>query len=222
MNYLKNIKLAIFDLDGTIIDSNYVWYTDKLYIEIFNEYNQQLTREELDYLLYSGSPTAFRNALQDVINKHNLNVNVDEILNKFYKYAVEEYKTIKFKKDAWTYLQYLKKNNIKISIATACRSDCLKSFFEANKLNDYFDFLLTTEKIGKEKDQPDIFLKVIDYFNVNKNEVIAFDDSLTAIKTLKKIGIITYGISDISNKHKEEEIKENADFYIEDFSSLYE
>lgn len=212
---MQDIKLFIFDLDGTLIDSMYVW--DQVSINFFKNNNLKLTQEYLNLI----SNMSFQESAEYTIKKYNLNKTIQDVINEWNNLALFEYSNnVKLKENALTYLKYLKSQNIKLAIATSLTKLLAEAVLTSNNLLNIFDYILTTEEVGKDKDYPDIFLDILKHFNINNNECIAVEDSLKSIKTLKELNIKTYGIYDKSSHNHKEEIQKLVDKYIFNYDSL--
>ena len=212
---MQDVKLFIFDLDGTLIDSMYVW--DQVSINFFKNNNLKLTQEYLNLI----SNMSFQESAEYTIKQYNLNKTIQDVINDWNNLALFEYtNNVKLKENALKYLKYLKSQNIKLAIATSLTKLLAEAVLTSNNLLNIFDYILTTEEVGKDKDYPDILLEILKHFNINNNECIAVEDSLKSIKTLKELNIKTYGIYDKSSHNHKEEIQKLVDKYIFNYDSL--
>ena len=83
----------------------------------------------------------------------------------------------------------------------------------------YFTDILSCAKIGKGKDQPDIYLAAMECLGTTKEETCVFEDSAVAIATAHKLGLKTVAIYDRYN-YGQEEMRATADAYIADGETL--
>ena len=77
----------------------------------------------------------------------------------------------------------------------------------------YFSKVVSCGKLGKGKEEPDVFLQALDYLGQDKKDTWVFEDSLVAIETAAKIGLPTVGIYDQFN-FGQERISKIATEYI--------
>lgn len=192
------IKGAIFDMDGTIIDSLMFW--GEMWRDIGKRYlsiDDYCVDEELDRsvrtMLYCDAMELIRSSL-------NLPVEKDE----FFRYGVEG--LISFYKHVATVkpgtvelLEHLKKEGVKICVASATDLTYVRSALTHHGLIGYFESLHSCAELGVGKDKPDVYLKAIDALGLTPDEVCVFEDSYVALETAKSLGCHTVGLYDRYN-----------------------
>ena len=130
------------------------------------------------------------------------------------------YKTsVKCKSGVYEFLDFLKKSNIKMCIASATATNLIDIVLDACNLRGYFDKIFSCGDIGKGKECPDIFLIAKDYFDVDVSEICVFEDSLVALQTVKSLGMQTVGIFDKFNYNQDEIKAVRCDI---EFTNYYE
>ncbi len=208
------IKGAIFDMDGTIIDSLMFW--DYLWKSIGEKYMENplfKPSEEIDKKVRT---MIFADAMAFFKDSYNIPVNTDEFItftssgiNDFYK------KVAKPKVGAERLLRSLKEQNIKLCIASATAMSAVKYALECHGLLKYFDLVLSCADIGVGKDKPDIYLKAMQLMDLTQGEICVFEDSYVALETAKKAGFQTVGIFDRYN-FEQERLKNASDVYLDE------
>lgn len=212
---MLDFKGAIFDLDGTIIDSLSVW--EDIDRKFFEKRNIIMP---LDYISKVNS-MSFEDSVICTIERFNLKESKEDIIRELNEMVIYEYSyNIKLKPNVKEYLRKLKKNNIKIGLATMSSKDLYEPVLKNNKIYDYFDTFTTIKEVGKDKNHPDVYLLAAKRLGLNPCECIGFEDILIGINTLKKAGFKAIGVYDKYSVENLEEIKRSCDKFINDFKEL--
>lgn len=190
-------KAVIFDLDGTLIDSNSVW--EKIDRIILNKWGIHCT----DAFVHKLAALTYEEVAEEM-RKLGVVLTTDELIAECNELAIKEYRYNIFVKDGVKeYLEYLKKNGIKIALATASPKSLYEPVLRNNCVYNYFDVFCTTEDAGKSKDYPDIYLLAASEMGVSPEECIVFEDVLKGIVSAKNAGMYTIGVFD---KYSNEDI----------------
>lgn len=210
----KIFNAAIFDLDGTIIESNSVW--EKLDIIMLEKRGINPTDEFVESLTamsYEEAAEEFRNL--------GIDISTHEFISEINILAEYEYaNNIKLKDGVKEYLELLKINNIKIGLATASTENLYIPVLRNNGIYDYFDVCVTTYDVGKGKEYPDIYFEAAKRLGVSSERCVVFEDIYKAINTASSAGMVTVGVYDWYSKSDKEKISLIADKYIQNFNEL--
>ena len=142
---MKEFKGAIFDLDGTIIDSMDVWET--IDIKFLEKRNITMPNDYIEKI----NSMSFEEVAKYTIERFNLNESVDSLIKEWNDMAIYEYSNnIKLKPNVKEYLVKLKKHDIKIGLATSSPKELYEPVLKNNKVYDYFDHLSVTEQYTQE------------------------------------------------------------------------
>ena len=214
---MENIKGAIFDMDGTLIDSLIVW--NEIWDTVGEKYGKNGFRPTAED--DKATRTMTLAACCDFIHeKYGFGQNGNELLCLMNDVCSEFYADrVEMKKGAAAFLDYLKEKGVKMIIATATAMDLVNIAYKRCGLDKYFDTILSCADIGKGKDQPDIFLHALEKLGTQLNETWVFEDSATAVVTASKAGFHTVGIYDDFN-YGQDILQSTADFYIAKGESL--
>ncbi|NLL62925.1 MAG: HAD family phosphatase [Ruminococcaceae bacterium] len=203
------IKGAIFDMDGTLLDSMYVWLgIGCRYLEYKGITPDDEDRELLEVALLAPQAEHF-------IKKYGFTMAVNEIVDDINKFIEHEYmNNVQMKPGIPELLKDLKSRGVKMCIASLSDRYLIEGAFKRLGFLDYFEDLLSCTVLGCDKTTPFIFEEGIRILGTSKDSTYVFEDSLLAIKTAKRAGFKTVGIRDSWAESVQDKIKEIADFYI--------
>lgn len=212
------INAAVFDLDGTLINSLIVW--GKLWESFGEKYmgDKNFTPDkEVDAALRT---MTLLDACNMLCEKYNMGESGKALLDETNEFMIDFYSnSVEFKDGAEQFLKKLKENGTKMCIATATSSMLVKYAVKRLGIERYIDTVLSCGDIGKGKDKPDIFLLACEHLGVKPEEAWMFEDSAVALMTAKNIGMKTVGIYDEFN-YGHDILRENADIYIDKGETL--
>ena len=209
-----DFNAAVFDLDGTIIDSNPIW--EKLDRLILEEHNIICT----DEFVHDLASMTYEEAAQ-ALCKVGLNISCAELTSRLNEMAEYEYAhNIQLKDGVSEYLNLLKKESIKISLATASPEYLYRPVLKNNGIYDLFDAFSTTYEAGASKDSPAVFILASQKISVQPNDCIAFDDIPKALISAKNAGMYTVGVYDPYSVSNENILRKSADRFIKNFREM--
>ena len=212
---MKEFKGAIFDLDGTIIDSMDVW--ERIDIKFLEKRNIIMPNDYIEKI----NSMSFEEVAKYTIEIFNLNENVDSLIKEWNNMAIREYSNnIKLKPNVKEYLDKLKENNIKIGLATSSPKQLYELVLKNNEVYDYFDTFTSVDDVKMDKHYPDIYLYTAKKLGLNPNECIIFEDILIAINTAKEANFNVISVYDKSSYNDLHKIKVKSDKFIYDFKEL--
>lgn len=208
-----NVKGAIFDLDGTIIDSMPMWYS--LYGNYLAEAQIEPTEELMDFLRHASIPVAAKRFSETVIPR-----TAKEIEAELYGHVADYYKNrATLRPNVDKFIKELHKQGVKMCVATATESGHAKNALKHTGLLSYFCDVMSCKDLGIEKNKPDIYLAALDRLGVKMEEAVVFEDALHAVETAKSAGFFVVAIYEQTvDDHKR--VEELADKYIYDYKEL--
>ena len=210
-----NIKAAIFDLDGTLINSMSLW--DQIDIDYLTSKNIPVPsdlNDEISHLSFNQVAVYFK-------ERFKLEDSLDDIKNTWNTMAYDHYSSdITLKDGVVEFLDFLKKSNIKIGLATSNSTELLEASLKFNKIYDYFDAITITDEVSIGKHEPDVYLLAAKKLNVKPEECIVFEDILPAVKGAKKAGMKVIAVEDECSVLDKDDIIKNSDGFINDFRVL--
>lgn len=212
------IKAAIFDMDGTLIDSLMIWGV--IWAKLGEKYLGDpgfLPRAEDDKKVRT---LTLKDAMTLIHERYHLGESGEAVWNEASRIIGDFYENdVKLKAGAREFLEHCQKSGVKMCIASATAPDLIELAMKHCEIEQYFSKIFSCSQIGKGKEEPDVFLMAADYFGEDKTETWVFEDSLVAIETAVSIGMPTVGIYDRFN-FGQERIKEIATEYIGEGETL--
>lgn len=213
-----NIKAAIFDMDGTLVDSLMVW--DELWSTFGKKYlndNNFTPSAEDDKRVRT---LTLKDAMFLIHEKYHIGESGEELLCVANDMMVDFYKnTVKLKSGVREFLEYCKEKGVKMCVASATAPGLVDIAIKHCDIGKYFLRVFSCGSLGKGKDKPDIFLQASEFLGEKIEDTWVFEDSLVAVETATKIGMKTVAIYDRYN-YGQDRMKEIADEYISEGETL--
>ena len=200
---MYRITGAIFDLDGTLIDSMFVW--TECYSMVLNRYFQ-VTYADLDKAMAEKLDTApvtigipmLCEYFRSPIDPQQI---IEEINGYFYQFYHFE---VQLKDGVRALLEHLHQKGVKMCVASASSPESVRAALAHCKIDSYFDTVLTCDEIGKSKEHPDIYDLALARLQTPKESTWVFEDAVIAIRTSHRMGLPIVGIYDAGQKEQEE------------------
>ncbi|WP_082174038.1 HAD family hydrolase [Clostridium niameyense] len=212
---MNNLKAAIFDLDGTLIDSMDIW--NKIDTDFLTKRNLKVPinlKEEIETLTFEEGATYFK-------NRFKLTESIEDILEEWNNMAYKEYAhNINLKKGAKNFLNLLKYRGIKIAIATSNTTPLVNAVLKNNNILNLFDVITTIDEVSRGKDFPDIYLLTSKKLNIDPKNCIVFEDILPALKGAKAAGMKVIAVYDTYSSKYKKQMESLADLYINDYDEI--
>lgn len=208
-NILKNKKVIIFDLDGTLIDS--VNMFNEIYATLINIITEKVItadqiQDDWDDVAHQNLPgDLYDNFLIYLDKKYSTELHDIDILRKMYSNIEYKYlsEIIGYKEYAKDVVLKLKQNGYTLVLATLSPKKVLEIYNNKNqklinefKINDVFDLIITYEDVEKKKPNPEVYLKVVEKLNVSKKDCLIIEDSLEGVKAANNAKIEVLNIVD--------------------------
>ncbi len=212
------IKAAIFDMDGTLVNSLILW--DVFWTEFGKRFRGDAAfrpTQEDDKAVRTLTVAA---AMYLIHEKYHLGESGAQLLRIANEIMVDFYKNrVEMKPGARELLDALRAQGTKMCIASGTAQDLMALALAHCDLKPYFDRTFSCADIGKGKDQPDIYLLAQEYLGEKAEDIWVFEDSLTAIETVQKLGMRTVAVYDRYN-YGQETMRKIADHYIAEGETL--
>ena len=212
---MNDIEAVIFDLDGTLVDSMWVWeQIDIDFLKSKGYTPPEDLKDDITHLTFTQTAEYFK-------NRFNLSDSIDEIKNTWHNMAYNFYSSKVFLKEGVVpFFEKLKSLNIKIGLATSSSVVLLEATLKNNGIYDLFDAITVTDEVKKSKENPDVYLLAAKKLNVSPENCVVFEDIPMGIKGAKMGGFKTVAVYDECSKKAKDELKKLADSYIYDFFEM--
>ena len=214
-NWLKNIEGAVFDLDGTLLDSSWVW--EKVDEKFLGDRGFQVPDDYVDEI----SPLGAERAAVYTIERFGLNEDKDDIVREWIEMAKKEYATeVVCKPYAKEFLEELHKLNIKMAVATSSDRELFMKTLEREGILKYFQKIVTVDEVERGKGYPDIYEEAARRIKVNPHKCLVFEDILAGVTGASLGEFNVVAVFDEKSKHNWEKIKSISKYCINDYKEL--
>lgn len=213
---LENIKAVIFDLDGTMVDSMWVWAAiDKDFIYKYDLKVPDNFYQEMEGKSFTETAQYFLEIFPE------LNMTLDELKNSWTDMAFEKYtKEVEIKDGLYGFLEELQKRNIYMGIATSNGRELVEAVLEAKGINQFFRSVRTSCEVKAGKPAPDVYLKVAEELHVQPEECLVFEDVPMGILAGKNAGMKVCAVEDTFSEQQVVKKRKLADYYIQNYNDI--
>ncbi len=212
---LNGKKAVIFDLDGTVVDSMWMWkQIDIDYLARFGIEMPEDLQSCIEGMSFTETAVYFK-------ERFGINDELDEIKKSWNDMAWDIYENrVRLKPGVKEFLTELKKRGIKTGIATSNSKELVKVVLDKQDIAKYFDAVHTSCEVKKGKPAPDIYLLVAERLGVSPAECLVFEDIMQGIAAGKNAGMQVCAVDDDFSKEYRAEKAEAADYFIYDYTEL--
>lgn len=209
------MKAAIFDADGTLIDSMHVWDG------IGEKYLKSLGVEpeaDIDKII---ADMSFADSCAYMIKTYGIKKSVPQMIKEISERVADEYRfEIPLKAGVYDYLKKLEGEGVKICVLTASERGYITECFERLGIMPFISFIMTCSEESLDKNSPQVFHRAANRLGVNREDITVFEDSFNAIASAKKGDYRVCAVYDDSAEKYKNEIRKISDIYIKDFREL--
>lgn len=211
----NGIKAVLFDLDGTLVDSMWIWDDiDIEYLGRFGIAHPGDFQKELNGMSFTETANYFK-------ERFHLPDSVEEIKNTWNNMAIDKYmQEVMLKEGALELIMSLKKKKIKLGIASSNSIELVTTVIKRFGLIEYFDTINTSCEVAKGKPAPDIYLLAAKKLEVLPEECLVFEDIIEGIRAGKSANMKVCAVEDAYSVDTPEEKAALADYYIKSFCEL--
>lgn len=205
-------KAVIFDLDGTLADSMWVW------TDIDNRFFASRGIPVPDTLQQDIEGMSFTETAAYFVSEFQLPETIDELKVIWNNMAYESYETrIQLKPGARDLLYKLHENGVLLGIATSNSRLLAEHFLKVQGISDLFSVLSTSCEANAGKPAPDVYLYAADTLGVEPKDCLVFEDLPKGIQAGHRAGMEVCAIEDAYSAHQRQKKMDMADYFIDEF-----
>ncbi len=214
----ERFSTIITDLDGTLIDSMFVW--NKVDIDFLTENGIKFTNDYTDAV----KSMSFREAADYTIARYSLNKSPEEVMDRWNEMVRQAYRhDIKLKPGVYEFLSKVKAAGITIVAATALSYEAASDVLTNNSVIDFFSGIATLSQLGSDanKRSPDIYRFAAQLAGEDvSSRCLVFEDIYPAVVSASNDGFAVCAVYDEAGSSEWEKLCEVANFTIVDWHDI--
>ena len=213
---LKEIEAIFFDVDGTLIDSMWIWTNiDELFLEKYNLEKPEGFHEGMEGMSYSETAQYFLDLYPSLPHTR------EELEQEWYDMAYEIYTTqMELKKGAYEFIKTMYEKGMKLGIATSNNRELAEGTLKNNNVLEYMRSIWTSCEAGAGKPNPAVYLNVAKDLEVAPEHCLVFEDVTKGILAGINAGMKVCAVDDAFSSNQEEKKRQLADYYIQDYDDI--
>ena len=206
--------IAVFDLDGTLIDS----------MPSFSAVMKSIPTEAGfpadDKLVNTVTPLGYQKTAEYYVAM-GVPGTAESIVRTIEQRLYREYsETISLKPGVAAYLNQLKEHGARLFVLTASPHMMTDTCLKRNGVFALFEQVWSVDDYGITKTEVALFNALAERIGCRPEEIHYFDDNLTAIRTANQAGLITYGVFDRHPEVLRKELQEISQHFVATFEEL--
>lgn len=214
-NMFRGIKALIFDMDGTLVDSMWMWR------QIDIEFLQLIEREYPEKLQQEIEGKSFTETAVYFKERFNIDWPLEKIMDCWNEMAYKKYRyEVKEKKGALEFIKAAKAKGYKLAIASSNSLELIRAAGDNLGFNDIFDSVVNCCEVKKGKPAPDVYLEAARRLGAAPSECMVFEDIAPGIMAGKNAGMKVCAVEDDYSLQDKKEKLSISDYYIEDYESV--
>ncbi|MGN0241737.1 MAG: HAD family hydrolase [Candidatus Weimeria sp.] len=212
---LENTKAFIFDLDGTLVNSMWMW--PEIDREFLNSRGFEVPanlKEEIDGLSMWDDAVYFK-------KRFGFKEKEQELIDIWNDMALHHYENdTPLKPGARELLDYLKENGIRTGLATSNSLVLCEATLRSNGVYDYFDTIVTSEDVVHGKPDPQCYIIASERLKESPAGCLVAEDLPAGLIAAKRAGMTAIAVEDDYSRQYEADKISLSDFMISDYREL--
>lgn len=212
---MGKLNAVIFDLDGTLVDSMWMWTDiDIEYLEQFGLTLPANLQKEIEGMSFTETAVYFKETF-------HLPKTLEQIKEDWNRMAYEKYaREVPLKPGVMGFLDYLKKERIPCGIATSNSLELVTAALAQHGIEGCFQAVVTGCMVAKGKPAPDVYLETARLLETPPRECLVFEDVPMGILAGKNAGMTVCAVADPYSENQLEEKRRLSDYYITDYRQV--
>lgn len=213
---LEKIQSVIFDLDGTLVDSMWLWHDiDVEFLEKRGLTLPETYQREIEGMSFTETAVYTKELF-------HLSESVEELKEIWNRMAMEKYTyEVPFKPGAEEFLKYCKEHKISVGIATSNSRELVDAVALSLHFEDYIQEIVTSCEVKQGKPAPDVYLEAASRLGAQPERCLVFEDVPMGILAGKNAGMRVCAVEDKFSAAQREEKQKLADYYITDYRQVF-
>lgn len=217
---LQDIKAIIFDMDGSLVDSMWIW--KQIDIEYLSKYGYESSDRAIAEFQANVEGMSFRETAEYMQAHFDIPRSVEEMMEDWNVMAWDKYeKEVFLKVGAYEFLSECKRRGILLGIASSNSRELVNNVMQARELEGFFNVIITGSDGLPGKPAPDMYLEAAKKLGVEPMNCLVFEDIPKGIKAGKDAGMKVCAVEDLYSAHQRVEKKNMSDYYIEDYYGIF-
>ncbi len=212
---LHRLRGAIFDLDGTLLDSSWLW--EEVDRRFFAHRGMEMPQ---DYP-FAIRHMEFWQMADYTVERFALPDTPQELMREWTESAMLSYaEEVELKEGAKELLHRLRSNGVSLGIATSCYPEMFLPTLRRHGIDGLFDSYTTTKETGQGKVTAAVYLRAAEKLGLPPAECAVFEDILTGLRSARAAGFFTVGVYDVGTVEPPEVIAGECDLYVHSLGEL--
>jgi HAD superfamily hydrolase (TIGR01509 family) len=209
------IQGAIFDVDGTLLDSMPIWMeAGANYLRTKNREPEACLGDKLFTMSMKEAAVYLKSTYEISDSTEEIMMGINHVIEKFY------YEQAQLKEGVKAFLTQMYDAGIAMTIATATDIYLVEHALERLKVRHLFQHIFTCTDVGAGKEKPRIYYAARNSMHTQTEKTWVFEDAIHALLTAKKAGFPTVGIYDEASKDSQFLLEKEADLYWKQWKSF--
>lgn len=208
------LNYAIFDLDGTVLDSMDIWR------EVDKEFMRRHSLEDREAYFEEIKGLNFMQCAVYTIKKFNLDRTPESLMDEWDAIAKQLYTNVAAKPGAVEFIKNLHEKGVKLGVATSNYESLYKGALINLGIYDLFDSFTETHNSKTGKSTPAIYLEEAEKLGAAPEYCAVFEDILTGVRSAKSGGFTVFAVADRHSKNDEADLRKEAHFYTYNYSDI--